>query len=106
MTSLTQKDSSRHGGRGARKRILDAASELVYFEGINATGFGRIASKASVSKRTICKHFPSNSALVEEYLPEKRRHFDVVAAAKTASLMAVGVIATMVFWARLAMSNK
>jgi hypothetical protein len=30
----------------ARTRILNAASELVYCEGINATGVGRIASKA------------------------------------------------------------
>ena len=31
---------------------------------------------------------------------------EVVAAASTASLMAVGVIATMPFWARLAMSSR
>ena len=73
MTSLTQKDSSRRGGRGARKRILDAASELFYFEGINATGVGRIASKASVSKRTLYQHFPSKTSLVEEYLRQLRR---------------------------------
>lgn len=85
---------------------MDAASELVYCEGINATGVAWIATKASVSKRMLYKHSPSNSALVEEYLPEKRSHFDVVAAAKMASLMAVGVIATTAFWARLAMSNK
>ena len=69
MRSLTQ---SRRGGRGARARIMTAASELFYFEGINATGVERIASRASVSKRTLYRHFPSKSALVEEYLRRLR----------------------------------
>jgi hypothetical protein len=33
-------------------------------------------------------------------------HFDVVAAARTASLTAVGVIATTAFWARLTKSSR
>ena len=65
MTSLTEtQEPTRRGGRGARIRILNAASELFYCEGINATGVGRIASKASVSKRTLYQHFPSKTALV------------------------------------------
>jgi AcrR family transcriptional regulator len=56
------------GGRGARRRILDAATELFYHEGINATGVERLASEASVSKRTLYQHFPSKTAVVEEYL--------------------------------------
>jgi AcrR family transcriptional regulator len=52
---------------------LNAASELFYCEGINATGVGRIASKASVSKRTLYQHFPSKTALVEEYLRQLRQ---------------------------------
>jgi AcrR family transcriptional regulator len=74
MTSLTEtQEPTRRGGRGARMRILNAASELFYFEGINATGVGRIASKASVSKRTLYQHFPSKTALVEEYLRQLRQ---------------------------------
>ena len=73
MTSLTEKEPTRPGGRGARTRILNAASELFYFEGINATGVGRIASKASVSKRTLYQHFASKTALVEEYLRQLRQ---------------------------------
>ena len=72
MTSLTEKEPT-PGGRGARTRILNAASELFYFEGINATGVGRIATKASVSKRTLYQHFPSKTALVEEYLRQLRQ---------------------------------
>jgi AcrR family transcriptional regulator len=73
MTSLTEKEPIRRGGRGARTRILNAAAELFYFEGINATGVGRIASKAAVSKRTLYQHFPSKNALVEEYLRQLRQ---------------------------------
>jgi AcrR family transcriptional regulator len=73
MTLLTETKPARRGGRGARVRILNAASELFYFEGINATGVGRIASKASVSKRTLYQHFPSKTALVEEYLRQLRQ---------------------------------
>src|ERR1700759_3790479 len=56
------------GGRGARQRILDAAAELFYREGINATGVERLAAKSSVSKRTLYQHFPSKTAVIEEYL--------------------------------------
>jgi len=56
------------GGRGARQRILNAAAELFYREGINATGVERLAAASSVSKRTLYQHFPSKTAVVEEYL--------------------------------------
>jgi AcrR family transcriptional regulator len=73
MTSLTEKESTRRGGRGARRRILAAAAQLFYFEGINATGVDLIADRASVSKRTLYQHFPSKAALVEEYLRQLRQ---------------------------------
>ena len=56
------------GGRGARRRILDTAAELFYRDGINATGVERLAAESSVSKRTLYQHFPSKTAVVEEYL--------------------------------------
>jgi len=69
MTSQHQaQPTNRGGGRGARQRILSTASDLFYREGINATGVERLASKASVSKRTLYQHFPSKTAVVEEYL--------------------------------------
>jgi AcrR family transcriptional regulator len=73
VTSLTEKESTRRGGRGARRRILAAAAQLFYFEGINATGVDLIADRASVSKRTLYQHFPSKTALVEEYLRQLRQ---------------------------------
>jgi AcrR family transcriptional regulator len=47
---------------------MQAAMDLFYREGINATGVERLASEASVSKRTLYQHFPSKTAVVEEYL--------------------------------------
>jgi AcrR family transcriptional regulator len=74
MTSVTDTEiGSSRGGRGARERILTAASELFYFDGINATGVELIARKAAVSKRTLYQHFKSKSVLVEEYLQRLRQ---------------------------------
>lgn len=56
------------GGRGARERILDTATDLFYRDGINATGVERLAHHASVSKRTLYQHFPNKTAMVEAYL--------------------------------------
>lgn len=67
-TRRAAQTTSGRGGRGARRRILDTATELFYHEGINATGVERLASEASVSKRTLYQHFPSKTAVVEEYL--------------------------------------
>jgi AcrR family transcriptional regulator len=68
------KQHANTGGRGARQRILDAAAELFYREGINATGVERLAAESSVSKRTLYQHFPSKTAVVEEYLRSIEPH--------------------------------
>jgi AcrR family transcriptional regulator len=68
MNMQREAQASGRGGRGARRRILDTATKLFYHEGINATGVERLASEASVSKRTLYQHFPSKAAVVEEYL--------------------------------------
>jgi len=65
---MNKQPATQKGGRGARQRILDTAAELFYLEGINATGVERLAAEASVSKRTLYQHFPSKTAVVEEYL--------------------------------------
>ena len=65
---MTKQLPTSRGGRGARQRILDAAADLFYREGINATGVERLAAESSVSKRTLYQHFPSKTAVVEEYL--------------------------------------
>src|ERR1700722_15426075 len=65
---MSKQHATNKGGRGARQRILDAAAELFYREGINATGVERLAAESSVSKRTLYQHFPSKTAVVEEHL--------------------------------------
>ena len=68
MTTRREAQSTNgRGGRGAR-HILNTATNLFYREGINATGVERLASEASVSKRILYQHFPSKTAVVEEYL--------------------------------------
>jgi AcrR family transcriptional regulator len=72
----TQRDAQPadgRGGRGARQRILNTATDLFYREGINATGVERLAGAVQVSKRTLYQHFPSKAAVVEEYSPSSTK---------------------------------
>jgi AcrR family transcriptional regulator len=68
MASAPAPHRPQRGGRGARERILRAATELFYADGINTTGMERLTEAAHVSKRTFYQHFPSKAALVEAYL--------------------------------------
>lgn len=58
----------RRRGRGARERILKAATELFTAQGINATGMDQLSTVAEVSKRTLYTHFPSKDELIGAYL--------------------------------------
>jgi AcrR family transcriptional regulator len=58
----------RTGGRGARQRILEAATELFYSQGVNATGIEQLAERAHVSKRTLYQHFSSKDELIAAWL--------------------------------------
>jgi len=51
-------------GLSARDRLLRAAAELTYANGIDATGVDAIANAASVTKRTLYQHFRSKDALI------------------------------------------
>jgi AcrR family transcriptional regulator len=50
--------------RPARQRLLDAAADLTYGGGIEATGVDAIAARAGVTKRTLYQHFRSKDELV------------------------------------------
>lgn len=56
--------------RTARRKLLDAAAELFYREGIGATGVDRISAAAGVSKRSLYQHFSSKDALVAAALAD------------------------------------
>jgi AcrR family transcriptional regulator len=52
----------------ARERVLQAAAELFYREGILASGVDRLIAQANVAKATFYRHFPSKEALVLAWL--------------------------------------
>src|SRR5690242_653728 len=51
-----------------RERILAAASDLFYRQGIRAVGVEAIAEAAGTNKMTLYRHFDSKDELVAEYL--------------------------------------
>jgi AcrR family transcriptional regulator len=51
-----------------RERIVAAASELFYRNGIRAVGVEAIAEAAGTNKMTLYRHFASKNELVAEYL--------------------------------------
>ncbi len=53
---------------GTRKRIIEAADELFYGEGIQSVGVDAIAEQAGVTKRTLYYHFKSKDELIAAYL--------------------------------------
>lgn len=65
------------GAAGARQRIIDAASELFYQNGIRATGIATIISHAGVARATFFHHFPAKNDLVIAWLQQPAsRWFD------------------------------
>lgn len=58
-----------------RDRILQAASELFYSQGIKATGVDAIATLAGSNKMTLYKHFPSKDDLVLAFLRKRDADF-------------------------------
>ena len=61
-----------------RERILKAADELFYREGIRAVGVDAIAEAAGTNKMTLYRHFPSKDALVAEYLRAKAKRAEAL----------------------------
>ncbi|MCY1128112.1 helix-turn-helix domain containing protein [Frigidibacter sp. RF13] len=54
-----------------RSRIVSAAADLFYGEGIRAVSVDAIAERAGVTKRTLYYHFDSKDQLVAAYLSER-----------------------------------
>ncbi|MFE6977741.1 TetR/AcrR family transcriptional regulator [Streptomyces sp. NPDC057682] len=65
-------DSTRtRRGPATRERILQAASELFYAEGIRGTSADRIIARVGITKVTFYRHFPTKSDLVVAYLQQQ-----------------------------------
>jgi AcrR family transcriptional regulator len=58
----------------ARERLLAAASQLFYAEGINSVGIERIIKEGQVTLATFYRHFPSKVDLVVTYLHSAHDH--------------------------------
>jgi len=59
----------------ARERILAAALDLFYRDGIRATGVDRLIAASGVAKLTFYRHFPSKEALVLAFLTERHERW-------------------------------
>jgi AcrR family transcriptional regulator len=59
-------------GPSARDRLLDAANELFYDEGVHTVGIDRVIERAGVAKASLYNTFGSKDELVRAYL--ERRH--------------------------------
>ena len=60
-------------GRGAitRERIIDAAAELFYAQGLRAVSADKIIEKAGITKVTFYRHFPTKDDLIVAYLERR-----------------------------------
>src|SRR5579864_7975765 len=58
--------------RSARERLLAAANELFYNEGVHTVGIDRVIERAGVAKASLYNTFGSKDELVRAYL--ERRH--------------------------------
>jgi AcrR family transcriptional regulator len=72
----------------ASRRLLDAANELFYAEGVQTVGIDRIIERAGVAKASLYNTFGSKEALVRGYLEERHagttdRLSAAISAAKT-----------------------
>ena len=59
-----------------RARLLAAAGELFYRQGIRAVGVETIAEAAGTNKMTLYRHFASKDELVAEYLRQTAKQAD------------------------------
>ncbi len=55
-------------GHSARQRLLDAANELFYAEGVHTVGIDRVIERAGVAKASLYNTFGSKDELVRAYL--------------------------------------
>jgi len=57
----------------ARTRLLDAAAQLFYNDGIVSTGIDAITAKAGVAKMSLYNNFANKAELVEAYIDERHQ---------------------------------
>jgi AcrR family transcriptional regulator len=63
--------SSSKDRRSARERLLAAADELFYEEGVNLVGIDRVIERAGVAKASLYDCFGSKEELIRSYLQQR-----------------------------------
>src|SRR5215831_4844961 len=57
--------------RSPRERLLEAAGELFYAEGVQSVGIDRVIERAGVAKASLYSTYGSKEELVRAYLEER-----------------------------------
>lgn len=65
---MTKNDEVIFSVKPARERILLAAHDLFYRDGIRATGIDKVIAASRVTKVTFYRHFPSKNDLISAFL--------------------------------------
>ncbi|WP_210604189.1 TetR/AcrR family transcriptional regulator [Brevibacterium oceani] len=68
MAQTAVKTTRSRSGPATRERIIEAANEMFYAQGIHSTSADRIIAQVGITKVTFYRHFPTKSNLVETYL--------------------------------------
>ncbi|MFC5500708.1 TetR/AcrR family transcriptional regulator [Lysinimonas soli] len=73
-------------GPATRERILDAATQLFYANGLRSVSADRIVAQVGITKVTFYRHFPTKEDLIVAYLERRARwERDAVEAARAAA---------------------
>lgn len=86
MTTAKEPATRQRTGPATRERILEAATELFYANGLRAVSADRIVAQVGITKVTFYRHFPTKEDLIVAYL-ERRAAWerDAVAGARSAA---------------------
>ncbi len=68
--------------RSARERILEAASNLFYQEGVQNVGIDRIIAESGVAKMSLYNNFKSKDDLIAAYLDQRGTEWEAFLEAK------------------------
>lgn len=74
-----------------RDRLLAAAVDRFYHDGIGATGIDRLLAESDVAKASLYQHFGSKAGLVGAYIEERERRWDSWFAAELAAAPATPI---------------
>ena len=71
MSTVTAEKPAAERAGSAKERLLQAADELFYAEGINTVGIDRVIEHAGVAKASLYSSFGSKDGLIRAYLEHR-----------------------------------